>query len=90
MPGPEQDLVARDLVNKVRLEITFLPKVYREPLVLRYVDELPIAEVADRLGVTVTALKSRMFRAQAELRRRLLSPARPARTSRGAYEPCVP
>lgn len=70
-PGPEQEFLERDLWRRVRSEMFRLPKVYREPLFLRYVDDLPLAEVAHRLGVTVTALKSRMFRAQTELRHRL-------------------
>ncbi len=73
VPGPEQEFLERDQWRKVRSEMSFLPKVYREPLILRYVDDLPLPEVADRLGVTVTALKSRMFRAQTELRQRVLS-----------------
>ena len=43
----------------------------RSVFMLREVDQLPMPEVADRLGITVAAAKSRLLRARAELRLRL-------------------
>ena len=38
---------------------------------LRDVDQLPMPEVAEQLGITVAAAKSRLLRARAELEERL-------------------
>lgn len=68
----EKDLEESDLWTRVRHEMSLLPVVYREVLCMRYLEQLSIPEVADRLGVTVPTVKSRVFRAQLELRRRML------------------
>ncbi len=70
-PNPEEGLLERDLWGAVKREIQRLPDLYREVLVLRYLDHLSLAELADRLGVTVPTVKSRLFRGQSELRRRM-------------------
>jgi RNA polymerase sigma factor (sigma-70 family) len=57
--------------NAVKTEIRHLPTVYREVLVLRYLDHLSLPDLADRLGVTVTTVKSRLFRGQTELQCRM-------------------
>ena len=67
----EKDLVERDLWTRVRHEMGLLPAVYREVLSMRYVEQLSVSEVADRLGVTVPTVKSRVFRAHSELRQRM-------------------
>jgi RNA polymerase sigma-70 factor (ECF subfamily) len=68
---PEVDLCNREMSNVLRREIGRLPPLLRNVLVLRDVDELSTAEVADRLGMTVSAVKSRLLRARIELRHRM-------------------
>jgi RNA polymerase sigma-70 factor (ECF subfamily) len=46
-----------------------LPAMYRAALILRYVDDLPIAEVAATFGLDVGATNSLLFRARSTLRR---------------------
>ncbi len=58
-------------MTRVRHEMGLLPAVYREVLSMRYVEQLSVSEVADRLGVTVPTVKSRVFRAHSELRQRM-------------------
>ncbi|MCC6539491.1 MAG: hypothetical protein IT162_18205, partial [Bryobacterales bacterium] len=41
------------------------------PLVMRDLEELPIEVVAQRLDISVPAVKSRLLRARSELRKRL-------------------
>ncbi len=72
-PCPEQDFLERDLWATVKTEMRMLPTVYREVLVLRYLDQLSLTDMADRLGVTVATVKSRLFRGQIELRRRMVA-----------------
>ncbi len=53
--------------------IAALPEPYRKVLVLRDIDELTAAEVATELGVSQDAVKSRLHRARAMVRERLLA-----------------
>ena len=52
-------------------EIRRIPPLLRNAFLLRDVEELPMAEVATNLGISVQAAKSRLSRARRELRRRL-------------------
>jgi RNA polymerase sigma-70 factor (ECF subfamily) len=67
---PEEALSLRQLAEVLRNEITGLPPLLRNVLVLRDVHETSIAEVADCLGVSEFAVKSRLFRARTEVRNR--------------------
>ena len=53
--------------------IEALPEPYRAALILRDVEELTAPEAAAVLGVSPQALKSRLHRARAEVRERLVS-----------------
>jgi RNA polymerase sigma factor (sigma-70 family) len=48
-----------------------LPPSHREVFFLRDLEELPASEVADRLGITVMTVKSRLHRARTRLRLKL-------------------
>ena len=52
-------------------ELQRLPEKYRTPLVLKYLEELTIEQIAQRTGATVTAVEGRLKRGKKELRRRL-------------------
>jgi RNA polymerase sigma-70 factor, ECF subfamily len=67
----EKELMEQDLLCSIRHHMGRLPAVYREVLFLRYVEQLSVTEVANRLGVTVPTVKSRVFRAHNELRQRM-------------------
>jgi RNA polymerase sigma-70 factor, ECF subfamily len=69
--SPEDDLSRRQIADVLHKEIRRIPPLLRHALVLREVEELPMAEVADRLGISIAAAKSRLLRARAELRNRM-------------------
>lgn len=70
-PSPE-DLFARDEIQAlIRKEVAMMPPLLRDPLVMRDLDQLSIEIVAARLDISVPAVKSRLLRARAELRKRL-------------------
>ena len=52
-------------------EISRIPPLLRNVFVLRDVNELPMPVVAEKLGISVAAAKSRLLRARLELRQRL-------------------
>jgi len=70
-PDSEGELRFKQLTQVLRAEIDRIPKVFREVLKLRDIQELPVKEVANRLGITLPAAKSRLVRARSELRRRI-------------------
>lgn len=70
-PDPEQGLGKKEVIAVVRQEVERLPKLLREPLVMRDLEQLPLETVASRLSISVAATKSRLLRARSELRTRL-------------------
>jgi RNA polymerase sigma-70 factor, ECF subfamily len=70
-PNPEALFASVEMRDLVRLEVSKMPPLLRDPLVLRDLDQLPIEKVATLLRVSVPAVKSRLLRARTELRQRL-------------------
>jgi RNA polymerase sigma-70 factor (ECF subfamily) len=69
--SPEEQLGTKELGALLKQEIRRIPPLLRSVFLLRDVNELPMAEVAERLGISVAAAKSRLLRARIELRNRL-------------------
>ncbi len=68
---PEQALAHLEIGEVLKAEIGRIPPMMRDVFVLRDVEELPMPDVANRLGITVAAAKSRLLRARLELRARM-------------------
>lgn len=68
---PEQDLARREVAEVLHHEIHRIPPLLRNVFVMRDVQQLPMPDVATRLGISVAAAKSRLLRARLELRERL-------------------
>lgn len=71
--GPELELQNDQLSVVLNREIHRLPPLLRSVLVLRDVNERSTQDVADELGISPAAVKSRLSRARSELRRRIAS-----------------
>jgi RNA polymerase sigma-70 factor, ECF subfamily len=71
-PDPEGELAFRQMKQVLRTEIRHIPPLLRNVMVLRDIKELPMTDVANQLGITVPAAKSRLLRARTELRSRLM------------------
>jgi RNA polymerase sigma-70 factor (ECF subfamily) len=69
--SPENALAKEELSGVLQQEISRIPPLLRNVFVLRDVKELPMPEVADQLGISVAAAKSRLLRARLELRERM-------------------
>lgn len=65
---PERSLGNQELSEVLKLEIRRLPALLRNVLVMRDVEELSSAEVANRLSISTSAVKSRLLRARRQLR----------------------
>jgi len=70
-PTPEESAVRHEISSAIARALARLPTGLRMPYTLHAVSGLPIAEVADKLGLSVSATKSRIFRARCSLQSRL-------------------
>ena len=70
-PSPESSAGLSEVPEIIRHEVRRLPPLLRDVFLLRDVQQLPMADVADQLGISVAAAKSRLLRARLELRERL-------------------
>lgn len=71
VPGPEDELGDQQVQSLLQREISRMPPLLRNVMILSDVERLPMPDVAARLGLSVPAAKSRLGRARAELRSRL-------------------
>lgn len=65
---PDAELVHAELRAAIDRAITSLPEAQRMAVVLRRYEQLPYEEIAEVLGITVSAVKSLLFRARTTLR----------------------
>lgn len=72
-PGPEARGGPADPVlnDHIRRAFAALPPKLRVVAALALIEELPLAEIADALGVPLGTVKSRLFRATRDLRQQL-------------------
>lgn len=71
MPAPEEQLINQEQQQLIDRAIAGLPETYHDVLVLSDLEGLPDADIAQRLGLSVAAVKSRLHRARLILRDRL-------------------
>jgi RNA polymerase sigma-70 factor (ECF subfamily) len=75
LPGrdvpPDEMASLRHLTEKVEVELAGMPEPYRAAFELIQLDGLSVAEAAEVLGTTVTAVKMRAHRAYEALRKKL-------------------
>lgn len=69
--SPEQEYARTEISLMLRREIARIPPLLRNVFELRDMMQLPMEEVAERLGISVAAAKSRLLRARTELRERM-------------------
>lgn len=69
--SPEESMAKVEVSAVLSHEIRRIPPLLRTVFLLRDVEQLPMQDVADRLGISVAAAKSRLLRARLELRHRL-------------------
>ncbi len=82
--GPESQMVTNEQQEMVQALLQELPEDYRQAVVLRYWYEMSYDEIAEVMNTTVSAIKSRLFRA-----RRLLAEVGVAQGLQPAMEEAV-
>ncbi|HVK39150.1 MAG TPA: sigma-70 family RNA polymerase sigma factor [Candidatus Kapabacteria bacterium] len=73
MEGPEAHMLSEELRRVLGSAIERLPEDYRPVFVLRQLDRLSTKETAEELGLSEAAVKSRLHRARALVRREVES-----------------
>ena len=68
---PESGLGREQVIRVVQQEVRCIPPIHRDVLVMKYIEQRPTSEVAERLSITVAAVKSRLSRARRLLRDRI-------------------
>ncbi len=67
-PGPEDDTLRRDRMRRLAAGLADLAPEFREVFVLINLEDRSYEEAAAQLGVPVGTIRSRLFRARAQLR----------------------
>ena len=65
--GPEAQAVQSEQQQVVQTLLESLPEEYREAVILRYWYDMSYDEIAEMMKTTVSAIKSRLFRARRQL-----------------------
>lgn len=69
--SPETELGRSEVAAVLNREICRIPPLLRNVFLLRDIQEMPMPDVAEKLGISVAAAKSRLLRARIELRTRM-------------------
>lgn len=69
--NPEQETLARERENQLRLALLELKRPFREAVILRDVEGFSYEEIAETLELSIGTVKSRLSRGRLELRRKL-------------------
>ena len=69
--NPEQQYTREELGSILDEAVQSLPELYRTVFILRDIEEMSIEETADTLGISISAVKSRLLRARLQLREKL-------------------
>ncbi|GHG30071.1 RNA polymerase sigma factor [Streptomyces filamentosus] len=86
-PSAEEAVLHRLEARRIAAAVGALPREQRQVLVMRDVQGLPGRTVARTLGLSDAAMKSRLHRARAALRRSLTAPDTPADPAAGHPAP---
>ncbi len=68
---PERQAIENQLCRRLEQAVDALPAPFRQVFVMREIEQMSTAEVASALGISIVAVKIRLHRARAALRRAL-------------------
>lgn len=71
-PDPEQHAIQKDEIERVRTAIEAIPEPFREAVILRDMEDLSYAEIAEVTGAPIGTVMSRLARGRAILATELL------------------
>lgn len=59
----------KEQIGRIFREIAFLSKAYREVMIMFYIDELKVKEIAEKLNINENTVKQRLFSARNSIRK---------------------
>lgn len=68
---PERDYLNREIRRNIDRAISELPDNYRDIIYLRYIEDLSYQQIADKLGLPVSTIETRLFRGRKLLQQKL-------------------
>lgn len=74
--SPEDAFIRKTEIERLRMAIEAIPEPFREAVVLRDMEELSYAEIAEVTGVPIGTVMSRLSRGRTMLAKELLPPAK--------------
>ncbi|MCL2159757.1 MAG: RNA polymerase sigma factor [Oscillospiraceae bacterium] len=73
----EDDIIERIIDSErlamIKQKMVSLPEIYRDVMVMYYLDELPMSEISKRLKIPVNRVKQRLFTAKNKIRKEVLA-----------------
>ena len=69
--NPEESLIQNAVENELAQAIRYLPPMLRVVIQIRYREDASVAQIAKMLGISKSAVKTRLFRAKSQIRRHL-------------------
>ena len=78
------------LIAALRPFVERLPAIYREVIMLSELEDVPHAEIARRLAISVSGVKSRVQRGREQLHKMLTDCCQISLDARGGVVDCVP
>lgn len=90
--GPDEpdDTARKNLIAALRPFVDRLPAIYREVITLSELEDVPHAEIARRLAISVSGVKSRVQRGREQLHKMLTDCCAISVDARGGVVDCVP
>ena len=73
LPSPSANLEAKEVGEITHEVLSHLPDIFRTVLVMREFDQMAYQEIADTLEISIGTVESRLFRARARFKDKLLS-----------------
>ncbi len=70
--SPDAHMHKREVARVTHAVLAELPEIFRTVLVMREFDELSYQDIADTLGISIGTVESRLFRARAKFKDKLL------------------
>ncbi|MDY3285743.1 MAG: sigma-70 family RNA polymerase sigma factor [Eubacteriales bacterium] len=64
-----EEAAEQEQISRIFKEIAFLSKAYREVMIMFYIDELKVKDIAAKLNITETTVKQRLFSARNSIRK---------------------
>jgi RNA polymerase sigma-70 factor (ECF subfamily) len=71
-PAPAANLERAEISSITQSVLEEIPEIFRTVLVLREFEELAYQDIADMLGISIGTVESRLFRARARFKEKLL------------------